>query len=70
MTRLFFRVAYAVQEGENAFIFMADVWRPEKPSDARYIWLPIQFKTDGTPFIEWIDNWTLDFFDQTDASKH
>ena len=55
---------------QDAFLFMADIWRPEHPSDARYIWLPIQFKTDGTPFIEWIDNWTLDFFDQTDASKH
>ncbi len=47
---------------DNAFIFMADVWRPEKPSDARYIWLPIQFKEDGTPYVEWMDQWTLDFF--------
>ena len=28
----------------DAFIFMADIWRPEHPSDARYIWLPVQFK--------------------------
>ena len=53
---------------ENAFVFMADVWRPEKPSDARYIWLPIQFKEDGTPFVEWKDQWTLDFF-KTAGSK-
>ncbi len=48
---------------EDAFIFMADIWRPEKPSDARYIWLPIQFR-DGVPLIEWMDSWTLDFFDR------
>ena len=49
---------------ENAYIFMADIWRPKHPSDARYIWLPIQFKEDGTPTIQWIDSWTLDYFDQ------
>ena len=46
---------------KDAYMFMADIWRPKKPSDARYIWLPIQFK-DGVPFIEWMDSWTLDFF--------
>ena len=55
---------------QDAFLFMADIWRPEHPSDARYIWLPIQFRTDGTPFIEWMDSWTLDFFDRTDADRH
>lgn len=48
---------------QDAFLFMADIWRPEHPSDARYIWLPIQFKADGTPVVEWIDSWTLDYFD-------
>lgn len=44
---------------EDTYIFMADIWRPEHPSDARYIWLPIQFKADGTPVIEWKDEWIL-----------
>ena len=48
---------------EDAFIFMADIWRPKHPSDARYIWLPIQFE-NGVPYIEWMDSWTLDFFDK------
>ena len=48
---------------KNAYMFMADIWRPKKPSDARYIWLPIQFK-DGVPYIEWMDSWTLDFFNK------
>ena len=48
---------------QDAFMFMADIWRPKHPSDARYIWLPIQFKEDGTPVVEWMDCWTLDYFD-------
>lgn len=48
---------------QDAFMFMADIWRPKHPSDARYIWLPIQFKEDGTPVVEWMDSWTLDYFD-------
>ena len=47
---------------EDAFIFMADIWRPRHPSDARYIWLPITFEND-VPVVEWRDRWTLDFFD-------
>ena len=49
---------------KDAFIFMADIWRPKHPIDARYIWLPIQFQEDGTPFVEWMDSWTMDWFDQ------
>lgn len=40
------------------FIFMGDIWRPRHPSDARYIWLPIDF-VDGVPVIEWKDEWSL-----------
>jgi beta-xylosidase len=35
---------------KDSFIFMADIWRPEHPSDARYIWLPIKFN-HGIPRI-------------------
>ena len=40
------------------YLFMADIWRPHHPSDARYIWLPIEFE-DGKPLIRWRDEWTL-----------
>lgn len=52
-----------VAEKKDAFIFMADIWRPKYPSDARYIWLPIQFE-NGVPYVEWMDKWSLDFFDK------
>lgn len=50
-----------VEGRRDAFIFMADIWRPKHPSDARYIWLPIDFK-NGLPVVEWRDEWTLDYF--------
>jgi len=44
----------------DGFIFMADRWRPENAIDGRYVWLPIQFRPDHTPFLEWQDRWTLE----------
>ena len=40
----------------NQYIFMADIWRPNHPRDARYIWLPIEFE-DGKPVVRWRDEW-------------
>ena len=48
---------YILPFGDN-FIFMADIWRPQHPSDARYIWLPIEFE-DGKPVIRWRDEWDI-----------
>jgi beta-xylosidase len=46
---------------KDAFIFMADRWRPKNAIDGRYIWLPVQYK-NGMPFLEWKDRWDLTFF--------
>lgn len=51
-----------VQGKKDAFIFMADRWTPENAIDGRYVWLPIQFNENGIPFLEWMDEWSLDFF--------
>ena len=51
-----------VQGKENAFIYMGDRWTPDNAIDGRYIWLPVQFKENGTPYLEWMNEWTLDFF--------
>lgn len=45
---------------KDLYIFMADIWNPRRQIDARYIWLPIQFEADGTPFIEWKDSWSVE----------
>lgn len=50
---------FAVANKANTFIFMADKWNPENLADSRYIWLPICFGTDGTPYIEWKSKWSL-----------
>ena len=52
---------YILQIGTSKdprFVFMADIWRPKQPSDARYIWLPITFE-DGKPVIQWTDQWSI-----------
>lgn len=51
-----------VQGKKDAFIFMADRWTPENAIDGRYIWLPVQFNKNGIPYLEWMDEWSLDFF--------
>ncbi len=49
---------YILQTTKGEYIFMADIWRPKNPIDARYIWLPIRF--DGeTPVVEWQDEWQV-----------
>ena len=40
------------------YIFTADIWRPQHPSDARYIWLPIEFE-EGKPVIRWRYEWMI-----------
>ena len=47
---------------EDAFIFMADRWKPQSLGDSRYIWLPILFE-NGYPILKWMDSWSLDIFE-------
>lgn len=48
--------------GATRFIFMADIWRPNCPSDGRYLWLPIHFRQDGQPEIPWRETWSMEKF--------
>jgi hypothetical protein len=50
-----------VQGRVDAFVFMADRWKPENAIDGRYVWLPIQFK-HGVPTLSWHDEWDLSVF--------
>ena len=52
-----------VEGKKDAYIFMADRWRPGNLGDSRYIWLPIQFE-NGYPVLKWMDNWSLETFDE------
>jgi beta-xylosidase len=46
---------------KNAFIFMADRWKPSNPIDGRYVWLPIKFR-DEKLVIEWKGEWNSNIF--------
>ena len=52
-----------VEGKKDAFIFMADIWRPRLPIESRYLWLPIQFE-NGLPKINWLEEWDLSVFDK------
>lgn len=52
---------------KNAFIFMADRWRPKNPIDGRYVWLPILFE-NNLPVLRWFDNWDISIFDELNAT--
>lgn len=42
----------------DAFIFMADRWRPENAIDGRHIWLPLQWEGER-PVLKWSAEWRL-----------
>ncbi|MGI6218707.1 MAG: glycoside hydrolase family 43 protein [Bacteroidaceae bacterium] len=46
--------------GEDAFLFMADQWRPQSLADSRYLWLPIRFDSEGKPQLRFEKSWTLE----------
>lgn len=46
---------------KDAFIYMADRWRPRNAIDGRHVWLPLVFR-HGVPVIEWRDAWELSCF--------
>ncbi len=46
---------------KDAFVFMADSWRPDNPIDGRYVWLPVRFE-NGLPVLRWEKEWSLDVF--------
>ena len=52
----------------DAFIFIADRWRPRNPIDGRYVWLPLQFR-HGVPVVEWRETWDLNVFDRPDLVR-
>jgi len=51
-----------VQGKKDAFIFVADRWKPQNPIDARYVWLPVDIE-NGKLTLEWKDQWDLDYFE-------
>ena len=50
-----------VQGRRDAFIFMADRWRPQDAIDGRHVWLPVEFQ-HGVPTIRWHAEWHLGNF--------
>jgi len=53
----------------ESYVFMADRWKPDKPIDGRYIWLPIMFE-NGRPVLRFFDKWNInDVFSDSCLSR-
>lgn len=50
---------YILPFGNDKFVFMADIWNPQSLANSLHVWLPIDFKADGTPVIRWKNSWKL-----------
>lgn len=51
-----------VQGKSDKFIFMADQWDMKNLGASKYLWLPIELRSDGTLRLEWQKNWDLSWF--------
>ncbi|MCH7397800.1 glycoside hydrolase family 43 protein [Belliella sp. DSM 107340] len=47
---------------KDAYIFIADRWKPQDLRNSPYIWLPLEFDS-GEPIVQWRDSWDLSMFD-------
>lgn len=52
----------------NAFILIADRWRPKNAIDGRYVWLPIDVQGD-TYTVTWRPEWDLRYFDTPQSAR-
>lgn len=53
-----------VQGQPGAFIFMADQWNKKNLGASRYVWLPVEFQSNGTLRIEWQEKWDVSWFNK------
>lgn len=44
------------------YIALFDLWKPERPIEGRYAWLPVELE-DGRPVVSWRDRWDLRIFE-------
>ena len=50
------------KSGEGEYIYMGDRWFSNNLKDSRYVWLPIEFDSEGLIKIKRYSNWDLSFF--------
>lgn len=49
---------FTVHNLRNTFILMADQWNPRSLARSRYLWLPLSFRSDGTPVVYYQKSWS------------
>ena len=54
-----------VQGRDGSFVFLADRWNQWDLPASRYVWLPLEFSSNGKPTVRWQDKWQLSQNTQT-----
>lgn len=44
------------------FPYDLSLYSDENTSEADYVWLPVRFREDGTPYLAWVNNWRIEDF--------
>lgn len=52
----------------DAYVFMADRWRPRNAIDGRYVWLPVNLG-GAAPSLSWLEEWDLGWFNRPEAGS-
>ena len=50
---------FQVSTNPNVMIAMLDIWRPKRPIEGGYIWLPVTFTQDRF-ILQWQDTWRIE----------
>ncbi len=55
----FFSQSTYIQPVGDRYVYLGDRWCPDNAIDGRYVWLPVEFRPDGSFSIRWHDRWSL-----------
>ena len=48
-----------IQGRDDCFVFLADRWNQWNLPESRYVWLPLEFSSNGNVTVRWQDTWQL-----------
>ncbi len=51
---------FLADEDKGTYIYMGDRWNSEDLTNSRYIWLPVEFQEDGSMYLHYQEEWSLE----------
>ena len=60
--RHYYELIFNPEAGGLPSEFSFTDYSDDNTSEADYVWLPIRFREDGTPYLTWVDRWKVEDF--------